>query len=326
MKYRHLSLEEREILFAELRQGKSYRQIGRILNRSHTTIKREVNRNAKYGFTYMPCRAQQKSDKRSTKQRTRAPLKNPSIFLYVRQHLRLGWSPEVIAGRLTIDHLNETIDKETIYRYIYSRKNKQDKLWQYLPQSRKKRMKKNGRRINRIGKIPNAVSIDLRPEDVNSRQTPGHWETDNIEGVKNDRSAISHTVERMTRLSLLDKVDNQTAEEKNRVIKKRMVMYPKKFKDTITADNGKENTGHQKISQELGIHYYFCHAYHSWEKGTVENANGRVRRFIPKGTSLDKVTPEQLQEIETILNNTPRKCLGFMTPYEKVIEVLNNLS
>ena len=158
-KYNHLSLEEREKLYALFLQGISLRDIGKALGRSYTTLGRELKRNAKYGKQYIPCKAHNKSIKRGVVQRYQAPLKNPLIFLYVRRHLRKRWSPETIEGRLSIDFPGQSITDETIYRYIYKSKNKKRKFWRYLTVRRKKRMKRLGRCVRRDSRIPYAVSI-----------------------------------------------------------------------------------------------------------------------------------------------------------------------
>lgn len=322
--FTHLSLEEREKFFAWRGQGISFREIGKRLGRSHTTFLREPKRNAKYGRKYIPCRAHKLAQKRGWKQRYKAPLKDPLIFLYVREHLRdYHWSPETIAGRLPIDYPGYFIHPETIYRYIYSKQGKKEGLFRYLIHQRKRRMKKGGRRVARLGRIPGAVSIDLRPKEALNRTTAGHWETDNLEGIRSDRSVVSATVERLTRITHLTKLADRGAEEKAKAITSKLESYPQRIRRTLTGDNGKENSNHQEIKEILSIDVYFCHAYHSWEKGTVENTIGRIRRFIPKGTSVDEIPQEYITVLEEKLNNTPRKCLGFLTPYEKMLEVLS---
>jgi len=325
-------LEEREILYALKSQGVSLREIGRILGRSDTSIGRELKRN-KTGlgknsheyliFRYVPCRAHQKAIKRGIKQRVKAPLKEPLIFLFVREHLRspFSWTPEEISGRLPKVHPGKSISMEAIYQYIYSRQAHRYKLWELLPNARKKRMKKGGRCVQRASKIPNAISIDLRPEIVNKRTRTGDWETDNVIGKQTDKTALSVTVERVTRLTFLSVV-GRSAESKTTALITRLTEFPRKARITVTTDNGAENTNHQKIASMAKVSVFFCHAYHSWEKGTVENTNGRIRRFIPKGVSLDLVTEEQIKQLEHKLNSTPRKCLGYLTPYEKMMEVL----
>ncbi len=327
-KFRHLSLVEREILYGGLKQGLSLREIGRRLKRDHTSLSDELKRNVKYGNCYfgnkyLPCKAQVLADKRTFKQRQKAPLKNPEIFLYVRKKLRSGLSPEVIAGRLPLDQPGEYIDDETIYRYIYSKGMRRYKYWQYLTLQRKKRMKKNGRRIRRDGKIPDSISIDLRPKEVNFRNTLGHWETDNVIGRQSDKTALSVTVERLTRITVITKLKNRSAAAKTAAIVSRLSKLPAQTRLTITADNGKENSYHKQLTATLGTDVFFCHAYHSWEKGTVENTNGRIRRYIPKGVSIDSITDKKIRMIERKLNSTPRKCLGYLTPNETMIRALS---
>jgi|SRR5581483_1304968 len=321
--YTQLTLAEREELYGMLKWGKSLRYIAKNLKRSHTSLSRELRRNIKYGNEYfcneyLPCKAQELAEKRKAKQRRKAPLKNPTVFLYVRKKLRRGWSPETIAGRIRIDHPDEKICHETIYQYIYSKrvKSRGMDLEQYLVLKRKRRMKQNGRSVRRHSKIPEAVSIEKRPKIVERRKQSGHWETDNIIGKKTDETALSVTVERVTRVTLLTKLQNRTAQTKTEAVTQRLTAYPKDVRRTLTADNGSENTNHQEITKGTGMKVYFCHAYHSWEKGTVENTNGRIRRYIPKGVSIDTITEDYLKNLEYKLNSTPRKCLQFLTPYE----------
>lgn len=322
-KYSHLTLEEREKLYCWQGQGKSLRWCASQLGRTHTTLSRELHRNAKYGQEYLPCLADRIAVKRGERQRHHAPLKNPQVFLYVREKLRKGWSPETIAGRLPIDHPGFSIDDETIYRYIYGKHQHKDALWKRLPLGRMRRRRKLGRRVARTPKIPEAVSIDLRPEDVLKRDIPGHWETDNMEGVRGDASVISVTVDRTTRYAILSKLLRRGAKEKTEAVIKRLAGFPPAMKQSITADNGAENSQHKIMTDALGLTVYFCHPYHSWEKGTVENTIGRLRRHLPKGRSLSGIRVKDIFRIEQQMNSTPRKCLGFLTPYEKMNQLLS---
>lgn len=327
--FHHINLEEREKFFLWYKQGISLREIGRRLKRSHTTFSRELIVNAKgiKGGEYLPCHAQKKADKRCLKQRRKAPLKSSLVYLYVREHLRLAWSPEQIAGRLKLDYPGETIDDETIYRYIYQKDwyVRKEKLWRYLTIKRQKRMKKGGRHVHKDSRIPEAISIDKRPKAVNGRKQIGHWETDNVIGRQTDKTALSVTVERKIRITLLSKLTAKSADEKTRKLFMRMSLLPDNLRKTMTADNGAENANHKEITNSLTMGVFFCHAYHSWERGTVENTNGRIRRFIPKGISMDFIDEKTIQAIEWKLNNTPRKCLGFRTPYEKLQEYLQRV-
>lgn len=330
--YSQLCLEEREKIFAWDMQGLSLRDIGRKLDRSDTTIGRELKRNKlltrgmeKLSGEYIPCRAQEKADKRTVTQRSQASWKGPGVYLYVRDHLiGDGWSPEQIAGRYCLDNPGEKLTHETIYAVIYAKENRKEKLWQYLHRQRKSRRKTHGRQVHRESRIPEAVSIDKRPKVVGRRKQIGHWETDNVIGKQTDKTALSVTVERKIKIAIVSKVKKTAADKAHKLVG-RMSKLPKVLRRTMTADNGSENTDHKDITQSLDMRMYFCHAYHSWERGTVENTNGRLRYFIPKGISIDSIDEETIQKIEWKLNNTPRKCLGFKTPLEVLEEIMHNI-
>lgn len=318
MKYKHLSLTEREKLFAYRALGKPFRWIAKRLGRSHSSLVRELKR-PKYGSAYLPCTAQRDADRVCIRQRRRARLKNPTIFLFVREHLRkpYSWSPETIAGRLPLIHPGEHICAESIYRYIYiNPKTKREKLWRYLVLHRRKRMKKDGRKIKAFSKLSEAISINLRPEHINKRWQLGHWESDNMEGVKTDKTGVSVSVERVTRKVKFGKLSGHTARVKTDTVIDQLKVENKGFVKSVTVDRGPENSGYREIRDSLSIPVYACNPYHSWEKGTVENTIGRLRRFIPKGRSVDNITQKQLNTLEYIFNNTPRKVLGFLTPNE----------
>ncbi|MBL7036518.1 IS30 family transposase [Candidatus Microgenomates bacterium] len=305
-----------------LGKGISLRKIGKRLGRSHTTLSREIDKHSRHWRPYIPCEADRRASRWSLNQRRRAALKNPLVFVYVRKKLRLGWSPEIIAGRLSVDHPEEHICPETIYKYIFNKKTKREKLWRYLELGRKKRRVKSGRKVKRKSKIKNAKSIDLRPKSVEKRNHSGHWETDNMEGVKTDKQVLSATVERMTRVVLLTKLKDRKSDTKVEAVINRINEFPKQVILTLTADNGAENTKHETITEKLNIPVYFCHPYHSWEKGSVENRIKKVRRILPKGQSLDNIPTRKVQNIEEWINNTPMKVLDYKTPYEKMAEVL----
>jgi IS30 family transposase len=306
-------------------QNVSWREIGRRLQKDHGGLIKEWQRNSRF-VAYLPAKAQQRAERKSQEQRSKAPLKSIQIWEYVQEHLRApySWTPEQIAGRLSLEYPTLGIHHETIYRFIYSKAARQYKLWHYLPNRRKKRMKKGGRTVHSRGKIPGAVSIDTRPGVVAKRLRAGDYETDNIIGRQTDKTALSVTIERLTRFSMVDKLPNRTATAKREAVTQRLLEFPQRLRLTLTEDNGGENAQHQLLSQEIGIQVFFAHAYHAWEKGSNENTNGRIRRFIPKGVSMDDISEEKIKEIEHWLNATPRKCLGYLTPYEKMQQVLKS--
>ncbi len=323
MTHKQLTLEERERFYALKMQGMSLRSIGNILGRHHTSLSREWQKNTRCLKEYIPCVAQKRSDRIKLKQRTRAPLKKVEIFLYVRAKLRERISPELIVGRMKIDMPEHSIGVETIYRYIYG-KGKEFKLWEYLPEKKRRRRtgKRKVRKAYKSNRIPDARSIDERAKKVNTRRQIGHFETDLMEGPRTEKTVLSVEIERKTRYVTLTKLQDKTAGSKSKGLQKRLKMIQSLSKAqrplvrTITSDNGSENALHREIEMNLNARMYFAHAYHSWEKGSVENAIKRIRRYIPKGEKISKYTKQQIQWLENKLNSTPMKCLGYYTPIE----------
>lgn len=321
--YVQLSISDREEIFGLLKQGKSIRYIASRLGRSHTTVARELKRNCKYGRAYKPSRAQSRAERVASRQRHHGPLKNPLVYVYVREKLRLGWSPETIAGRLPRDHPSDSIHHETIYKYIYSTKKRRERFVKYLTHSHIKRRQKSGRSVRsvntpRLSQTTRAISITTRPIFINSRNSLGHWETDLMEGPRASSQALSVTVERKSRYVSLAIVRNKSASEKTSIMGKVIHSLPLQLKRSMTVDNGTENSG----CDNWGITTYVCNPYHSWEKGTVENTIGRIRYFIPKATPLELFTDLQIQSLQEKMNNTPRKCLDYLTPKEYLLKSL----
>jgi len=327
LSFKHLNIVEREKLYGMLERKCSHREIARVLGRSQSSISREIETNTKYGKKYIPFYAQKRAQRIGNNQRYKAPLKSPEIFLYVREHLRkpFYWSPETISGRIGLDIPKVSITPEAIYQYISNSKNRRFGLSKYLTCKHNKRRKQTGRSVHKSSKIPNAISIDNRAKYINKRIQLGHWESDLMESPRSSKHNISVTVERSTRYTLLSRLTSKHADNKTKTIVNRLNKLPARLVRSITVDNGSENTQHQLISQQLHVNVFFCHPYHSWEKGTVENTIGRIRRYIPKGTDIKEIPEYKVQELEHILNNTPRKCLGYLTPYEKMSKALSNI-
>ena len=151
---------------------------------------------------------------------------------------------------------------------------------------------------------------------MQTRKEPGHWETDLLESVRRDRNALQVCVERKSRLARLEKINNKSADTSRGALQNMLENYPDKLRRTITYDNGKENVEHTLLNKDLNMKSYFCQPYHSWEKGSVENINGLIRRFLPKKTILANISDSNIKEIEHWLNNRPKKCLNFKTPKE----------
>lgn len=313
---------ERENIAIWLAQSISKREIARRLNRSDSTIRDEIKRNS-FGKHYVAVHAQARSQKRVIKARHRHPLKNKSVYKYVLRKLRSGWSPEQIAGRLKLQHPSNSfwhIHHETIYRYIYSKENKSKQLWEYLPRKQRKRRKKYGRKAQR-SRIPDRVSIHDRPREIESRLIFGHWEGDSIEG-KNHQGGIHTEVERKTRFMMAKFLQTLTAQETANKAAQMFRNLPQEAKKSTTLDNGKEFTKHKQFN----IPIFFADPYASWQRGTNENSNGLIRRYLPKKTNFSKYQQWELDDIVQEINNRPRKCLGYRTPQEAFNEELKSIS
>lgn len=322
-----LIARERDLIAVWKGGGVSLREIARRLGRSHSTIVEEVKRNSfrdKDGDRYyVAIHAQAKTNKRKVLARRRHPLKTPKVFSYVIDKLRLGWSPEVIAGRLKKKQGKSVICQETIYAFIYSDhpKAKEFKLWQYLPRKQKRRKKQQGRKAKRA-LIPDRVSIHQRPAQVETRVEIGHWESDTMEGRKIERDGIHLELERLSRKVFARKVVRVSSEEALKAQKATFSSLPKKIRKTTTLDNGKENTKHKEL-EKLGMKTYFTDPYSAWQKGSVEHAIGLLRRYLPKRTSLSTLTQEELDDIVAEINNRPRKVLNYNTANEVFNSYLN---
>jgi IS30 family transposase len=219
-------------------------------------------------------------------------------------------SPEQVAGRIPLE-TGDTISHEAIYQWIYTEARE---LIRYLHRGRPKRVSRRYRKHSRP-RIPGRISILERPAVVETRTESGHWEVDTIHS-RGGEAVLVILTERKTRLVKLSYLPRRTALGVDTAIVRRLSQYPASLRRTLTYDNGTENSQHQKTNATLGTQSFFCHPQHGWEKGTVENSVGLVRRFFPKGTNFDQVTSEEVKWVERRLNRRPRKCLQFLTPTE----------
>jgi len=314
-KYKHLTKEQRDKLAVLRSQGKTLREIALLTDCHYSSLCRELKRNGGRSM-YFPHKAQEKAVFRQHNNHKRKRLKTFALRHDIEQMLMKGWSPEQISGRLKLNHGKNIISHEAVYQWIYA---EAPYLAHYLVRRHKNRFPKNYSRKNRGIRIPDRVSIKERPEAINARSQAGHWETDLVVSSKS-ASALQTTVERVSRYVKIGKTADKTSGESSAVLKDMLLDFPKELRRSITYDNGSKNVEHLKINNELETVSYFCEPYHSWEKGSIENANGLIRRFLPKKTDFKKVSEEQIGEIENWLNNRPRKCLGYKTS----AEVFNN--
>ena len=322
MTYKQLTIEEREILQEMWWQKSSVRSIARRLNRSPSSVSRELKRNFQLKKVYAPRIAQERALIKRKSRGRMLRLKSYFIRRYVIEHLKQGYSPEQISGRLKLEH-NKSISHESIYQYIYSQVRRQGygaikpgylDLRQYLKRRHKRRQRKGLRRTIKVPRF-NGVSIDKRPKEVELRKRIGHWEGDSVVSRKSS-VALNTLVERKTGIVLISKIKNGTANETSNTVIKRLNSINPKYRKTLTLDNGGENSGYQFIERELNLNCYFAHQYHSWERGTNENTNGLIRWYFPKGTDFATISDDDIQRVEKALNNRPRKRLGWRTPLE----------
>lgn len=316
-RYQHLSPEDREEISVLHSQGISDGDIGKAIGRHKSTISRELARNASPEYQcYRGHRAQQRAHARRTAASNHQRLKCDEIRTFVRAKLLDDWTPELIAGRLPLAHPGRSISPEAIYQYIYDADTPdREQLIARLPRRHRKRKPRgNGRKAKKII-IPRPVSIDLRPPAVAHREEIGHWEGDSMVSSAS-AVALNTLVERTWRLTLITKLARKTAPCTTAAVIRRLRVFPAGARKTLTLDNGTENAGHQDITRAIGTQCYFAHPYHSWERGSDEQVNGLIRRYLPKGTDFSMITDQQIAAIEQKLNNRPRKCLGFKTPLE----------
>ena len=311
--YEQLSLEERCTIACLRADGHSIRQVAARLDRSASTISRELKRNTGTSVGYRPGYADEQSWARRWRGSRLA--RQPILRQFVLDRLAMGWSPEQVAGRLTRDNSSMRISHESIYRFIDAQIRRTNSFaWRhYLPQKKSKRGWFR-RRHPLITRIKDRVSIDCRPHHVNNRRQCGHWEADLLHPRKSG-AAILVAQERSTRYTLLARQSGKHAQPIIDSIKMWFAALPPQLRRSLTQDNGPEFSLHHQL-HPIGVKTYFCHPHSPWQKGGIENTNGRIRRYIPLGTDPDSFSQTDLQDLADRLNNTPRKCLGFKTPAE----------
>lgn len=319
--YTHLTNQERDLLAIWSGQRVSMRTMAKQLHRDPGTISRELRRNrSTTSGVYVAIAAQGRATNRAVETRKRHPLKRPWIYAYVYEKLHSGWSPEQIAGRLRVEQGHSVICPETIYQFIYREQSKEKRLWEYLPRKQKSRQKQYGRSV-RKERIPQRVSIHERPDVIDRRQEFGHWEGDTVEGRKIEKDGIHTEAERWSRRFMALKVDRIASAETIQAQWALFSRLPASARRSTTLDNGREHHRHMALHL-LGMSTYFADPYASYQRGTNENTNGLLRRYLPKGSSFKDLSQEELDDMVEELNNRPRKCLGYNTPNEVFEEQL----
>ena len=308
----HLTLEEREVIAQMHRAGKMQTQIADRLGRSKSTISRELRRNRSRNG-YWAVAAHRKAERRRSERPWIAKMQRPEVRRYVQEHLRQRWSPDQIAGRSHSDFPHDRrrqVSPPTIYAWIRAE------------QARGKQWQRDLRRLGRKrpewekrGRLPTTVSIEGRPAVGGRRTRFGDWGGDTMVGAHRRGGAVT-LVERKSGYLLLGKVPNLQAATVRQAVAKRYATTPAALRKTLTLDNGKEFAEHEQLQVEAALKIYFAKPYSAWQRGTNENTNGLVRQFFPKGTDLANIPEHQFTKVQQLLNDRPRKRLGYRTPNE----------
>ncbi len=304
-----------------LAQKCSLQHIAKSLGRFTSTISREIKSGSCNKYTYRASKAQARAFRNSRKRKLGKYVLDDNLKLkrYVYRKLRLQWSPTQIAETLKMDYpmdMNMTISPESIYTYLFvlPKGTLKKELLSCLRQNRKRRRKQR-RGVESKRKLEDMLSIEERPQEVEDRIVPGHWEGDLIVG-KNNRSALGTLVERTTRTTILVPIKNRNADVVAKAFAKVVKRLPKEMKLTLTYDQGREMAQHKLFTKITGVKVYFAHPRSPWERGTNENTNGLIRQYFPKGTDFTKVSRYEVKRAQDRLNGRPRKTLGYLTPYE----------
>lgn len=327
--YKHLTIVEREKLDHFRAEGKSMTCIARLMGRSKSTISRELRRNASNG-KYVPHRAHTQYCKRRVACRPVKRLSDRALFEFVSdKFLHHQWSPEEIAGRLRQERGETVVSYATIYRAIWDGMLDEaareadpyaSKARHKLRHRGKKRHAKGTE--ERRGKIRISNELEARPDEANSRQRIGDWEADTVAGIQGG-SCLVTLDDRKSRFLIARVVPSKSAKPVADAIIDALRGQPA---HTITPDRGKEFALHSRITEALGVPFYFPKPHQPWQRGTNENNNGLLREYFPKGSAFYKVTNESLQIVVDELNNRPRKCLGWQTPHEVYFNTVLHLT
>ena len=313
-RFHQLTEGKRDELFKLRNEGCSMRACARQMQVNVGTVSRELKRNTAHvlgGSVYLPDRAQRLYTNRRTKCHPHIKLNDPEFRKKIMILIQKGWSPEKIHGRLAFEKSPQNISHEPLYEFIYhSDIGKRDKLFEYLPRGQRKRRKQKGRKTHCF-RLEGRIWIEERSSAAQKRTEIGHWETDSV--LCKYRDSVNVLADRMSRKVVITKLLAKDAMATTSAIIHRLKSETVR---SITADNGPENSQHKTIATILSTPFFFCHPYHSWEKGTVENRNGVIRRYLPRTADLREWSQTDLDEIAEDINTTPMKCLGYQTPNE----------
>ncbi len=322
--YDHLRLDERIEIYRLHEDGISLRRIALTLGRSASTISRELRRNSKktkvWPGGYRADRAHQLALRRRRWDARFKLARQPSLRKLVYDQLAMGWSPQQIAGRLALEKGYTVISYESIYRFIYHRSAQKDYWHRLLPyrKHRRGRIRRGG--ISPVYTIKHRQPIDKRPECASLRLQEGHWEGDVMSFSKYGQ-VILVIHERLSRYTKIFHQPNKASRPVVENIQSHLQTLPAVMRRSMTFDNGTEFALHYELHERLEMDTFFCDPHAPWQKGGVENAICRLRRWLPRKIDLDKIEPEQIKWSNDRYNNTPRKCLGYKTPHEVFLKL-----
>jgi IS30 family transposase len=325
MSHAHLTVAQRELLALLHLLGYRQADIAQALGKHQATICRELRRNGTETGGYRSVLAQRRYQARrqaALQQRPRR-MAQPEILAQVQAGLRKFWSPAQIVGRWAHQAGRAPVSTETIYQWIWTQRAHQPQWAGQLRQARRKNRPRKLKTLDRRGKIPHRVFIDARPAVVAGNTELGHWEADTLIGQQRRGAVITH-VERKRLYLVLAPLPQRDHRQLVRASRQAFARHDRQHvlpRQTLTLDNGLEFWSHRQLGKGLGVAVYFAHPHHPWERGRNEQVNGLVRQFLPKGSDLRSVTTRQLQAIEALLNNRPRKTLGYRTPSEVLMLV-----
>ncbi len=321
--YNHISNHQRIELATLHRNGYSVSNISKQLKLHRSTVYRELKRNSRPRGSYDAYYANEVSEIR--KERFAKNRKfNTQMMGVINEKLEFQqWSPEQINGYCNKNNI-PMVSHERIYQYIHEDKENGGKLFEHLRTGKKKYKKRYGKHKNPRIIIKNKVSIDERPEIINNKERYGDWEIDTIIG-KNHKGAIVTVVERKSSFILIRKLKGKNAEELAKQTIRLMVPY-KELVHSITSDNGTEFANHEYIAKKLNAEFYFAHPYSSWERGLSEYSNKLIRQYVPKKSNFNQYSIDYLINVNTKLNNRPRKILNFDSPTNVFIRELKSVA
>ena len=321
--YKHVSIEERCEMARLFAQGQTVRQIAAGLDRSPSTIARELRRNGSRTQGYLPVYANQQAHAR--RWRGSKLDRDAALREKVLARLKAGCSPEQVVGRMAKETGKKVISHESIYRFVYAQiARKKDYSWRhYLPRAKSKRGFRGRRGGSPASFIPMRRPLSERPQSAADRRTPGHWEAD-LMLFRNHSQAVLTLHERYSRLIIALRPPGKASAPIAQAMVQVLGQLPPQWRRTVTFDNGTEFARHHEL-HALGIETFFCDTHSPWQKGGVENAIGRLRRTLPRKTDLAALPEERFNQLVQTYNNTPRKCLGYRTPAESFMDQVLHL-